>query len=739
MPVHRHDDEGVAALAPNVTARIQDLLRHMRLRLGRHIGFVAAWAGGVVAAAASAAHVASGVRQVQRLRTPWRLPPLLRRIGGLLRGHGLQILPGMCQPRVRMDVLHTVFGHGLPGAVVGQDLQQLIAQLLAVGGVHRDSVVQSLHDVHGPSILSGHRGHSMRRRLDDGETEGFLQCRVHEDAVRVARVAVDVRDVRLCMCLGVRHVTVEVVLVDEVQNLVQHFLAAASKTLDVLSVAHDEHQICPLPEFGVFAEGLDKSGDVLLCIGTTHRQNRRPLPGVQEPVNLLPDGALLQLLPLADVKHVMRQVGPLTLQRLAQQPSASITARGAGIAANGRVVVAAGGGRRQASFHRLLLLLLRVRGRPALSRLPGHELRLAAVESLQVGVLRQVNLEVGKVKARRDDIHDGHGAPVVLPPGRRPQCLGITHVVPIVQTPLLVDLLLGGGEDHGGVVQAPLLALDAALDFVRALDVPLGHCACGEQVLQLVATQGVAGHNHVQARLRGRHGAGHHAGHLAGVRIVTVHRVQLAGLPGPLQAPKRVGAVLNRSICKLAGVRPQLFLPEVDVWVTARQPHNVGAAELVVGVTLQNALLRLPVVVCHLGVRDEASQELHTMDRRVQTQRPAQFHNILDLATSVSILAQLHLIATHQAVQTDQTDVQPLLAVREGVLGVVALGGQGHVGVHQSLHQPPRRRPGSVNPQAPPRVQVAAGMHILRVDGCHLAQQQTLAALDLEALAGAQA
>lgn len=45
-------------------------------RLGRHIGFVAAWAGGVVAAAASAAHVASGVRQVQRLRTPWRLPPL---------------------------------------------------------------------------------------------------------------------------------------------------------------------------------------------------------------------------------------------------------------------------------------------------------------------------------------------------------------------------------------------------------------------------------------------------------------------------------------------------------------------------------------------------------------------------------------------------------------------------------------------------------------------------------------
>lgn len=47
------------------------------------------------------------------------------------------------------------------------------------------------------------------------------------------------------------------------------------------------------------------------------------------------------------------------------------------------------------------------------------------------------------------------------------------------QAPLLVHLLAGGGEHHDGVVQAPLLRLDAPADRVRLLNLGAGHGAWG--------------------------------------------------------------------------------------------------------------------------------------------------------------------------------------------------------------------------------------------------------------------
>ena len=44
------------------------------------------------------------------------------------------------------------------------------------------------------------------------------------------------RNVGLAVRLGVGHVAIQIVFVDEVQDLVQHLLAAGAQTLDVLPV-----------------------------------------------------------------------------------------------------------------------------------------------------------------------------------------------------------------------------------------------------------------------------------------------------------------------------------------------------------------------------------------------------------------------------------------------------------------------------------------------------------------------
>ena len=49
---------------------------------------------------------------------------------------------------------------------------------------------------------------------------------------------------------------------------------------------------------------------------------------------------------------------------------------------------------------------------------------------------------------------------------------------PIIEAPLLIDLLGCGGEDNGGTLQGPLLCLNAPADLVGALDLCLADGAC---------------------------------------------------------------------------------------------------------------------------------------------------------------------------------------------------------------------------------------------------------------------
>ena len=77
-----------------------------------------------------------------------------------------------------------------------------------------------------------------------------------------------------------------------------------------------------------------------------------------------------------------------------------------------------------------------------------------------------------------------------------------------------------------------------------------------QEMLQLVATQGVPSHDHVNAQ-RGRH----QRGNLPSISVVPVHRVQLAGRPCLAQSNGRPAGVGNGAVRKLPDVWPELLLP----------------------------------------------------------------------------------------------------------------------------------------------------------------------------------
>ena len=77
-----------------------------------------------------------------------------------------------------------------------------------------------------------------------------------------------------------------------------------------------------------------------------------------------------------------------------------------------------------------------------------------------------------------------------------------------------------------------------------------------EKVLELIAAQGVPCHDHVNAQ-RG----GHQGCNLAGIGVVAVHRVQLAGRACLAQGNSRLPGVGDGAVCKLPDVGPELLLP----------------------------------------------------------------------------------------------------------------------------------------------------------------------------------
>jgi ubiquinone/menaquinone biosynthesis C-methylase UbiE len=62
----------------------------------------------------------------------------------------------------------------------------------------------------------------------------------------------------------------------------------------------------------------------------------------------------------------------------------------------------------------------------------------------------------------------------------------------VVEPPLVVDLLARRGQDHDRGLERALLGLDPPGDAVAGLDLGAGHGPGAQEVLELVAAEGVA-------------------------------------------------------------------------------------------------------------------------------------------------------------------------------------------------------------------------------------------------------
>lgn len=65
-------------------------------------------------------------------------------------------------------------GHLIPDLRVGEDLEKGVSNLLGVGGVDQQAMVQRGHDVHGPPVLSRYRGDPVRSRLPGVISQGIM-------------------------------------------------------------------------------------------------------------------------------------------------------------------------------------------------------------------------------------------------------------------------------------------------------------------------------------------------------------------------------------------------------------------------------------------------------------------------------------------------------------------------------------------------------------------------------------
>lgn len=59
----------------------------------------------------------------------------------------------------------TIVRHLIPNLCVSQNVDEGVCNLLGVGGVHHQAMVQRRHDIHRTAILCCHCGHTMRRCL----------------------------------------------------------------------------------------------------------------------------------------------------------------------------------------------------------------------------------------------------------------------------------------------------------------------------------------------------------------------------------------------------------------------------------------------------------------------------------------------------------------------------------------------------------------------------------------------
>lgn len=88
-------------------------------------------------------------------------------------------------------------------------------------------------------------------------------------------------------------------------------------------------------------------------------------------------------------------------------------------------------------------------------------------------------------------------------------------------------------------------------------------------MLKLVAAQRVTRHHHVYSQ-----GGCHHGSTLAGIRVMAMYSVQLAGRVVLCQLHQGVLAVGNAPVSKLPQVRPQILLPGQKAALLLSGPRN---------------------------------------------------------------------------------------------------------------------------------------------------------------------
>mmetsp|Transcript_38431 Transcript_38431/g.91160 ORF Transcript_38431/g.91160 Transcript_38431/m.91160 type:complete len:500 (+) Transcript_38431:1763-3262(+) len=449
----------------------------------------------------------------------------------------------------------------------------------------------------------------MGSSLDQRQAKGLLPSNVGEHAPRGIREVVDVRDVRLPVSLGVRDRSVEVVLVDQLQHGCQDVGAALRHRVDIVTVPHDEHEVAYLPKHRALPKRLDEGHDVLLRIWAAHGQDRRLVRVVEEAEDVRPERRLRPL------RHRLSLVLRLAVRhdRRLPRPAAARLGRCAAVRVTSPV-------RRLA--HRLDAV--------------GHPLVVAEVES------------------GRDDRHHGDGAGGVP---LEPQRLLELGVVAVVERPLLLDLLLGAGEDHQGGVERSLLSLDAAVDHVGAVDLCPRHRSRLEEVVELVAPERVSREHHVGAEHRGDDRR-----RVPRVGVVPVDCVE-AAVPLLPEGHERRPAVGNGAVGELPQVRPQRLLVEVPPAGPKREPNDEGSPEL--AASGRDALYGLCVAPVHLGVVDQPRDEVDAVDGVDLREGARELDDVLDLPSGVGVAAELHALPADEAVDRQQHDVEPVEALAE--------------------------------------------------------------------------
>ena len=442
----------------------------------------------------------------------------------------------MGRPRVGRDVLLAVPRHGVPERRGRQNLEQGVADGLGVGGLHQQPVVQRRQDVDGAAVFRRDARHPVRRGLDHRQAKGLLQGHVDEDAARRQRQAVDVGDVGLRVVLGEGHRAPEAVVVDEPKDCLDDGPRPGGQRLERVPVAHHQHQIGELAQGAVARKGLDERREVLLGVGAGHGQDRRLARVFQEGEDVPPDRRVLLLLLLVGrgrgggavfvgVVVVVVVVGEArgdeaTGRRGARSGVQGFVDSTLGAAAR----VAAGGARGEQRLNSVRLWL----GSSSLARRRRRRRRRVSCSSCSRSCRRRSSQSpssssnsscrssssssepLGQIHApqrrevepRRDHRHRRHRPPRPRP---RRQHRRQFRVVGVVQAPLVVDLLARRGQDHDGGLERALLGLDAARDAVGGLDLGAGHGSRGEEVLELVAAEGVAW---ILVFLRGAEGGG---------------------------------------------------------------------------------------------------------------------------------------------------------------------------------------------------------------------------------------